>query len=64
MDDFEVNSIDMRICDRVGITRHLQSFVIEVVSRGETCTVMTSRLDNTRNQVRSINIAFFAALPL
>ena len=64
MDDFEVNSIDMRICDRVGITRHLQPFVIEVVSRGETCTVMTSRLDNTRNQVRSINIAFFAALLL
>ena len=62
MDDFEVDSIDMRICDRVGIPRHLQPFVIEleleVVSRGQTYTVVTPRLCNTRNQVRSINVAF------
>ena len=72
MDDFEVNSIDLRLfqCDRVGITRHLKSFVIEVVSRGQTYyshTVVTPRQGNTRNQIRSLNIAIkrmFAALPL
>ena len=57
------------ICDRVGITRHLQPFVMEVVSCDQTYysrTVVTPKLGNTRNQVRSINIAFkwmFAALP-
>ena len=65
MDDFEVNSIDMRICDQVGITQHLQPFVIEVVSRGQTYysrTVVTPRLCNTCNQVESINIAFNGCL--